>query len=88
MYNRRWNRWQKSVSDGPGYAYIGPCRCGRGPHAWYRDEKGNIIHAWDLWGSSAPTTSSNANIKNELEALKNEKAKLERQIEELERQLK
>ncbi len=25
--------------------YIGPCRCGWGPHAYYRDQEGRIIHA-------------------------------------------
>ncbi|MCA1902241.1 MAG: hypothetical protein LDL53_08510 [Candidatus Hydrogenedens sp.] len=27
------------------WTYIGPCRCGRGPHAFYRNSRGNILHA-------------------------------------------
>ncbi|MGC8738895.1 MAG: hypothetical protein ACP5UA_09650 [Candidatus Hydrogenedens sp.] len=27
------------------WTYIGPCRCGRGPHAFYRSSRGNILHA-------------------------------------------
>ncbi|WP_456482798.1 hypothetical protein [Methanopyrus sp.] len=31
------------------YRYIGPCRCGLGPHAFYEDtETGEIKHAWQV----------------------------------------
>ncbi|AAM02457.1 hypothetical protein [Methanopyrus kandleri] len=33
------------------YRYIGPCRCGLGPHAFYEDtETGEIKHAWQVLG--------------------------------------
>ncbi len=33
---------KESTSD---WEYIGPCVCGRGPHAFYRGPKGEIVHA-------------------------------------------
>ncbi|WP_148689200.1 hypothetical protein [Methanopyrus sp. SNP6] len=33
------------------YRYIGPCRCGLGPHAFYEDtETGEIKHVWQVLG--------------------------------------
>ena len=55
------------------YRYVGPCRCGWGPHAYYVDERGNLVHAWDLFGEV-----------DELEALKRQKEAIERRIRELE----
>ncbi len=37
--------------------YIGPCRCGWGPHAYYRDQEGRIIHASRLGWRIPPQTS-------------------------------
>jgi len=28
--------------------YIGPCRCGRGPHAFYRNAKGEWVHTSEI----------------------------------------
>lgn len=28
--------------------YVGPCRCGRGPHAFYRNAKGNLVHVSEI----------------------------------------
>lgn len=39
----RW--WQLPVGAPSGYTYIGPCRCGTGPHAFYQDRSGRIIPA-------------------------------------------
>lgn len=30
------------------WRYIGPCACGRGPHAFYQNSKGEIVHASKL----------------------------------------
>lgn len=83
---RPWCRWAGSIVFS-GYRYIGPCRCGAGPHAFYQDPSGRIIHARELWlrGSLPP---SKEDIRAELEMLKEEKAAIEKQIEELEKQIK
>ena len=83
---RGWHRggWSYGVqNEVMGYTYVGPCRCGWGPHAYYRDEEGNIVHAWEILGRSPE-----ADLRRELEALKREKELLEKRIEELSRQLK
>lgn len=66
-----------------GYRYIGPCRCGTGPHAFFMDPAGRIVHASALWGVpfTGPIPES---LGAELEALREEKARLEKRIQELE----
>jgi len=39
-----------------GYYYIGPCRSGIGPFAFYMTPSGQIVHAWQLFGSLFPWT--------------------------------
>jgi len=59
-----------------------------GPHAFYQDEMGRIIHAWQLYRWGVPPAPTKEDLKLEIEALKEEKAQLEKRIEELERQAK
>ena len=60
-----------------GYTYVGPCRCGWGPHAYYTDEKGRLVHASELFGGFG--------IKREIELLKRERDAIDARIRELER---
>jgi hypothetical protein len=86
-YGRRcWHWWWPKVGTPSGYTYIGPCRCGTGPHAFFQDSSGRIVHAWQLyrWGP----TPTKEDMKAEIEVLKEEKAELEKRIEELEKQTK
>lgn len=66
-----------------GYRYIGPCRCGMGPHAFFMDPRGRIIHASALWRVPSAVPAS-GDLEAELEALRKEKAYLEKRIQELE----
>lgn len=91
MYGRgyfgsRW--WRLPVSAPEGYTYIGPCRCGAGPHAFYQDESGRIVHARHLYRWGIPPVPTAKDLKDELEALKEEKAEIEKLIEKLEAQVK
>ncbi len=79
-YGRRW--WPPASVEG--YTYVGPCRCGWGPHAYYVDSSGRLVHAWDVFSGRAPVSFQEA----ELEALKREKEELEKRIRELEEKLK
>ncbi|MGC9055538.1 MAG: hypothetical protein ACP5J6_01555 [Candidatus Saccharicenans sp.] len=71
-----------------GYKYVGPSRCGWGPHAFYQEPSGRIVHAWDVyrrsWEGFKPTPEA---IKAEVEALKAEKEALEKRIADLEKQI-
>jgi len=80
--------WWPRIVPPSGYTYIGHCRCGTGPHAFYQDESGRIVHAWQLWHRVPPSTCSKEALWSELEALKDEKVRLEKRIEELEKQVK
>jgi len=90
-YGRGWWRGAPSVSAPAGYRYIGPCRCGWGPNAFYQDASGRIVHASELyrWGVPAVApTSAQEDLKAELEDLKKEKEDLEKRIAELEKMTK
>jgi len=84
MRRHGWFYW---ISPLKGYQYIGPCRCGFGPHAYYLTPSGRIVHAWQLyhWKRSPEWTAEE--LKVELEMLKKEKAELEQRIQELEKQI-
>lgn len=92
MNGRGWFRWhwvRPEMSSPSGYTYIGPCRCGMGPHAYYQDQSGRIVHAWHLYhGSTPPIPLSQEDLKTELAILKNEKERLEERIKELEMLMK
>lgn len=86
-YGRGRFGWARRPINPRGYTYVGPCRCGTGPHAFYQDAQGRIIPAHHLYRNiyNQPTKDD---LKAELEALKQEKADLEKYITELEEQTK
>lgn len=81
---RAWSAWPVRGRTPAGLRYLGPCRCGWGPHAFYQDASGKVFHARDLYRWN-PTPDE---LKEELAGLKAEKDDLEKRITELERQLK
>lgn len=76
------------VSVPEGYTYIGPCRCGFGPDAFYRDKSGTVVHASQLLHRGVPQTVSTEDPEAEISQLRVEKTELERRIKELEEHLK
>lgn len=53
------------------FEYIGPCRCGFGPNAFYRDKKsGRIIHWHDLWRQGIYQAKEENDVKQEETAKK------------------
>ena len=73
-----------------GYRYIGPCRCGFGPDAYYQDPSGRIVHASQVFRFEFPPqpTPTEEDLKAEVEWLKGEKTDLEKRIKDIEEQLK
>ncbi|BAT72101.1 conserved hypothetical protein [Thermosulfidibacter takaii ABI70S6] len=63
-----------------GYTYVGPCRCGFGPHAYYMDTEGKLVHASQIFSGAAPY--------NEMESLKKEKEELERRLKDIESRIR
>lgn len=80
-----WHRGQKLVFPS-GFTYLGPCRCGRGPHAYYQDPAGRIIQAWHtpVWGWLPPERKSREELKTEIDLLKRERDDLEKHLQDLE----
>ncbi len=72
-----------------GYIYIGPCRCGFGPNAFYLTPTGQIVHAWQLTGLAfpgfLPWTMTPISERNMLET---EKKMLEEELRYIEERLK
>jgi hypothetical protein len=81
--------WPATAQVPEGYRYVGPCRCGWGPNAFYQDASGRIVHAWDVYrrGGAAGPAPTGEELKEELEALKAEKEELGKRIAELEKRL-
>ena len=75
------------VSAPEGYTYIGPCRCGFGPDAYYRDRSGRIVPAAQVCRRGISTTSAEEEFEAELRQLSAEKAELEKRISEIEKHL-
>ncbi len=87
-WGRGWGRgwWGAYGYRTPqGYTYVGPCRCGFGPHAFYVDSSGRLLHASQVWGGWVPPYPS---PQTEAEDLKAEKADLEARLKEIEARLK
>jgi hypothetical protein len=62
------------------YTYVGPCRCGFGPHAYYMDSEGRLVHASQIFSGVVPY--------NEVESLRQEKKELERRLQDIESRIK
>ncbi|MGI5835479.1 MAG: hypothetical protein ACOX87_03170 [Chloroflexota bacterium] len=76
----RANAYSPSI---PGYTYVGGCRCGFGPNAYYQNSAGQVVPASNLfYGTNQP-----AQPIAEIEQLKAEKAELERRLRDLEARL-
>ena len=92
MYGRGGNRGFSRFSPRTpsGYSYVGPGRCGSGPHAFYQDAGGRITHASEAFnrGYAPPPPESKEELEYELQALKDEKASLENRLGEVEKELK
>ena len=65
------------------YEYLGPCRCGYGPHAFYRTPAGNITGAPPLYGSPTKPEEETKYLEEEAGALKEELKRIEERIKEL-----
>lgn len=65
--------------------YVGPCRCGFGPHAYYRTRSGTLVHAQDIYLPSV--SAAPADAEEELRLLKEENERLEARIRALEESL-
>jgi len=72
-----------------GYIYVGPCRCGFGPNAFYITPTGQIIHAWQLiapvFPGFIPWTTGPISERSLLES---EKRMLEEELRYIEERLK
>jgi hypothetical protein len=83
-------RWQ-ARNEAPlraGYTYVGPCRCGRGPHAYYRDWRGRFVHAHCTPWPEISGRGVEAGGSAELDILRTEKQHIEQRIKYLENEMK
>jgi len=92
-YGRGWHRGYRSwrqfpVSAPEGYTYMGPCRCGFGPDAFYQDKRGEIVHASQICYRGIPATPTKEDFEAEVDRLKEEKTEVEKKIKEIKGHLK
>ncbi|MGQ9588148.1 MAG: hypothetical protein ACUVT7_07200 [Thermoplasmata archaeon] len=66
--------------------YVGPCRCGFGPHAYYRLTDGRIVHAAGLpYAREVPPAEPEPTydeLEAEVESLRNRVQELEKKLKE------
>ena len=87
---RKWKASWPTAGKSQGYRYVGPCRCGWGPNAYYQDPSGGIVRASQVhqWGFEPPAPNAHDDIADEIKWLNDEKMELENRIKELEEKLK
>jgi hypothetical protein len=78
-----WRRQQLAGAPA-GYRYVGACRCGFGPNAYYQDQSGRVVPAASLFSSASGAPAPSEDV----EQLKAEKAELERRLRALEERLR
>ncbi len=103
-WGRGWAWWVGpqfiAAAASRGYTYVGPCRSGIGPWAFYLSPSGQLVHAWQIFGSTQwpsrwsvpfpgwapvmPQISEKSMLEAEREALKRELQEVERRLRELE----
>ncbi|AIJ06158.1 hypothetical protein JH146_1316 [Methanocaldococcus bathoardescens] len=88
---RFWRHFKFPVGVGGRYRYVGPCRCGLGPHAFYVDEKtGALVHAWDIYRGYAPGfvgTDERTYLEETIKELEEEKKMLEEELARIKKRL-
>ena len=97
-----WWLWNPMIQymASRGYYYIGPCRSGFGPFAFYITPSGQIVNAWQLfapyywptWWFGSPiypfSPIAPTTITDEAKLLESQKSMLEKQLEEINKRLK
>ncbi|WP_048056355.1 hypothetical protein [Methanocaldococcus fervens] len=88
---RRFWRYYPVERVGGRYRYVGPCRCGLGPHAFYVDEKtGALVHAWDLYRGYPGYTydlDEKRYLEEVIKELEEEKKMLEEELAKIKKRL-
>ncbi|MBS7626508.1 hypothetical protein KEJ51_05665 [Candidatus Bathyarchaeota archaeon] len=78
-----WWKWRRLTPIG--YYYLGPCRCGFGPHAYYEAADGRILHASQI-PLATPTLKPEEESKlleEEAQNLRYELSRIEKRLSEL-----
>ena len=85
---RRFWKYFPVEKVGGRFRYIGPCRCGLGPHAFYVDEKtGALVHAWDLYRRNIPEYDEKRYLEETIRELEEEKKLLEEELARIKKRL-
>ncbi|ENN96473.1 hypothetical protein J422_02250 [Methanocaldococcus villosus KIN24-T80] len=89
-WGRRFGWWGRGFRRIPirvgRFTYVGPCRCGFGPHAFYVDDYGRLVHAWEL-PYYVSTEEDKSLIEERIKDLEMEKKMLEEEIMRLKKEL-
>jgi len=90
LKSNHWRIWRRAFPTPAGYGYLGPCRCGFGPNAFYRTHEGRIVHASQL---SFPLTGPMATLptlkpEDEKKYLEEEAKMLQEELKRVDERLK
>ncbi|MGQ9706945.1 MAG: hypothetical protein ACUVWP_08130 [bacterium] len=71
-----------------GYRYVGSCRCGFGPHAYYETPEGRVVSPFEVYSGFYRGGSIKENLEAEKKYIEDEVKYLEERLKELEERLK
>ena len=66
-----------------GYRYVGPCRCGNGPHAFYETPEGRVVPAYEVFSSGYTVPYTREDLKAEKRYIEEEMKHLEERLNEI-----
>jgi hypothetical protein len=80
----RYRRFPRSpLNFPPGYEYIGPCRCGFGPHAFYRTPEGYITRVPPLYTLEPKPEEEAKWLEEEAKSLREELRRVEERLKKI-----
>ena len=68
------------------FRYVGPCRCGFGPHAFYVDDRGRLVHPWELFLEDIPEEEKEKYLNEIINYLKEELRILEEKLRNIKKE--
>ncbi|MBS7288453.1 MAG: hypothetical protein KIH01_06835 [Candidatus Freyarchaeota archaeon] len=93
-YGRKWRFWQtpsnqQGAPTPQGYRYVGSCRCGFGPNAFYQDPQGRIDVSQLFWAPpSKPVKTEDESVELKISSLREKLDELAAEIDELSSEVK
>jgi hypothetical protein len=71
-----------------GYRYLGPCRCGYGPHAYYETPEGRVVSPYEMFHPKYNAPQTKEDLEMEKRYIEDEIKYFQERLNEIEERLK